>query len=115
MRILLVDDQIINHLHVRAVLEKRNYSVESAYSAKEALDFLKSNVYDIVLVDFLMPEMNGEELVRKIRKEDQKTPFFGYSTVPEKFQSLFAEGLLEANLSKPLEIEEFDQAITSLG
>ena len=68
IRVLLVDDTIINSNLGKMMLEKLNCSVTQAYDGLEALKLLKSGVYDLVLMDINMPEMSGMECVSQYRK-----------------------------------------------
>jgi len=68
---LIVDDNSVNIQVLKGQLEYWGMKVDSALSAKEALEILKTNTYDIALLDMHMPDMDGEELGYLIR-EDKK-------------------------------------------
>ena len=73
MKILIVHNDVSVATTIKSALGlKPSYEVEIALNAKEALKNLKSNIYDLLLVDFMMPEINGIELC-KIMLEDSKT------------------------------------------
>lgn len=65
--ILIVDDDNINCVLAKSALED-TYRVITARSGKEALAFLETEVPDLILMDIVMPEMNGKEVVRQIKK-----------------------------------------------
>lgn len=67
-RILIVDDEEDIVDLVKLVLEKEGFELYSAFSGKECLDFLKENEVDLILLDIMMPEMDGWEVYRTIRK-----------------------------------------------
>jgi adenylate cyclase len=67
--ILVVDDLPQNVRLLEAILAPRGYEIASASSGREALDHLASNPVDLVLLDILMPEMDGYEVCRAIRTE----------------------------------------------
>jgi class 3 adenylate cyclase/CheY-like chemotaxis protein len=67
--ILVVDDLPQNVRLLEAILAPRGYDIRSASSGREALDHLASDPVDIVLLDILMPEMDGYEVCRAIREE----------------------------------------------
>lgn len=69
-RILVVDDEEDIRMVVKDVLENSGFSVYTVPGGKEALNVLKKEKFDLVLIDFFMPEMSGRELLKKIR-EDQ--------------------------------------------
>ena len=72
-RILLVDDREEVLLSGRALLEREGHFVLTAESGKRALELFERHEIHLLLVDYFMPEMTGEELIRAIRKfEGQK-------------------------------------------
>jgi class 3 adenylate cyclase/CheY-like chemotaxis protein len=66
-RILVVDDNPQNCRLLEAVLTPRGYAVSSANSGKEALKMIEAEAPDVVLLDIVMPEMNGYEVCRTLR------------------------------------------------
>lgn len=75
-KVLVVDDSKIMHKIIGSALAPARHRVSSAYHGHEALDALGKENFDIILTDMNMPEMNGIELIRKIR-EDAK-----YNSIP---------------------------------
>ena len=71
-RILLVDDNEMNRKVGKALLEPFKMNIDTAQNGREALDMVMSNKYDLVFMDHMMPEMDGIEATREIRKlEDE--------------------------------------------
>ena len=69
MRILVVDDQPLNCTLLKAMLEQQNYLVELASNGQEALEKLNEHSIDIVLLDVMMPVMDGFETAPLIKKQ----------------------------------------------
>lgn len=67
MKILIVEDDINIQNILRELLIKTNYEVTSAYSGSEALLLLEKDVFDLVLLDLMLPAMSGEEIIRKVK------------------------------------------------
>lgn len=68
MRVLVVDDNEVNTMVVASMLEQYNMLVTEAYSGKDAIEKVKQEDFDIIFMDYLMPEMNGIETTEEIRK-----------------------------------------------
>ena len=75
-RILLVEDNEAAIIQVKAVLESEGYLVDTARGGKEALDYVKNGIPDGIILDLMMPEVDGFEVLEKIRgrKETAKIP-----------------------------------------
>lgn len=69
LKILLVEDNAINQMVANKMLNRLGYKPDIAANGKEAIDAVKNNSYDIVLMDILMPEIDGLEASRIIRRE----------------------------------------------
>ena len=67
-RVLVVDDEKLIVKGIRFSLEQDNYQVDCAYDGEEALELAKINTYDIVLLDVMLPKLNGFEVCQQIRE-----------------------------------------------
>lgn len=74
MRILVVEDERDLNLIIVKRLNKAGYSVDSCYDGEEALDYIRLGEYDVILLDIMLPKMNGLDVVRTLRKKRDKTP-----------------------------------------
>lgn len=68
LKLLLVDDEEKMLKYLSRRLEIRGYTVSTASSGRAAVALVKENEFDVVLLDFLMPDMNGLEALREIKK-----------------------------------------------
>lgn len=74
MRILVVEDEVnLNDIIVKK-LKLEHYGVDSCFDGKEALDYIFSTEYDVILLDIMLPKLDGFEVLKKIRNENIKTP-----------------------------------------
>lgn len=74
MRLLLAEDEKALSKALATILERNNYSVDAAYDGQEALDYLEVGNYDGVILDIMMPKVNGITVLREIRKKGSLIP-----------------------------------------
>ena len=67
-RVLVVDDEEVTHVFFKKELERAGYEVEKALSGEEALEKVKSNPYDVIFIDSIMPGTVGVETCHLIKK-----------------------------------------------
>ena len=69
MRILVVEDE--KHLNriISEAVGDEGYSVDSCFNGKEALEFMECAKYDVMILDIMMPKLNGLDLVRRLRRD----------------------------------------------
>lgn len=74
MRILLVeDDEKLNH-SLKFQLEKENIQVDSCYDGEEALYYIDQKIHDMILLDWMLPMIDGIQVLEKMRKQNNTTP-----------------------------------------
>lgn len=115
MKILVVEDeQDLNNVIVK-YLKKNNYSVDYCYNGEEALEFLQLSNYDLILLDVMMPKMNGHEFLQTIRNEKNNTPVImltAKDTLKDKIVGL--DYGADDYIVKPFEFEELVARIRAL-
>ena len=106
-KILVVDDEKSILLLLREALGQWGYQVKTASSGTEALEILRTELFDAMLSDVRMPDMSGLDLLREVRKQDESIEVVmmtGYPTIASAVQAL-KEGAYDY-LSKPLILDE---------
>ena len=74
MRILLAEDERSLSRAIIALLEKHNYSDDAVYDGQEALDYLEAENYDAVILDIMMPKLDGLSVLRTLRERGSQIP-----------------------------------------
>jgi signal transduction histidine kinase/DNA-binding response OmpR family regulator len=115
LRVLIVEDNLINSRIARQILEKWEIRVDIAGDGQVAIDKFMPGKYDLILMDLHMPNMDGFEATRAIRKKDKTIPIVAL-TAAIKIQD--KDKVLEAGMnefvSKPFKPAELHKLITRL-
>ena len=74
MRVLLAEDERSLSRAIIALLEKHNYSADAVYDGQEALDYLEAENYDAVILDIMMPRLDGLSVLRTLRERGSQIP-----------------------------------------
>ena len=74
MKLLIVEDELDLNRSLVKLLKTQSYSVDAAFDGEEALDYLAISNYDALIVDVMMPRMDGFTLVQTLRQQNQQTP-----------------------------------------
>src|SRR6185369_9894152 len=118
MKILIVEDDANSRTYLERALKSQGYSVESAANGVAALERAKQLRPDLIISDILMPEMDGFELCRRVKADEQlrSIPFVFYTaTYVEQKDEKLAMALGAARfLIKPMEPENFFSAIKAV-
>ncbi len=73
MRILVVEDEKDLNNIITKHLKKNNFSVDSVFNGEEALEYLEYGTYDLIVLDIMLPKLNGYEVVKKLRENKNET------------------------------------------
>jgi PAS domain S-box-containing protein len=106
-RVLVVDDEEVIAEELAEYLQLKGYDVATAGSGLEALELHRSRPADIVITDLLMPEMDGNELIRRLRRTDPDLPVMlvtGHTTFGDEKESVTKGASVV--LKKPVELSE---------
>lgn len=74
MRILLIEDSVSLCDVLTTVLEREKYEVQCAYDGEEGLSYALTDIYDLILLDVMMPKKNGFEVLKELRTRHKTTP-----------------------------------------
>src|SRR5438445_12587748 len=75
-KVLVVDDESDIRESLELLLMSEGYSVELAQNATEGLQKMEAGSYDLVLLDLMMPDKSGMEVLEDVRQRDKETPIF---------------------------------------
>ena len=108
--ILVVDDSETNLVLLRAVLEDEGYEVITVFNSKEALKYLENNKPGLILLDLLMPEVGGIDLLKIIKKDSNNAaiPVIVVTAYANKENRYTAKELGAVDvIEKPIDLPDF--------
>ena len=110
-RILLADDQQAVREAIRFLLELDDHSVTEARNGREAYDLFSRSSFDLVITDYAMPEMAGNELANRIKRLTPSQPVL---MITAYTGDNIAENPVDALLNKPFTFQQLREAIARL-
>ncbi len=115
--ILIADDESLNYLFYREILNEDIYNIIYVENGIEAIDALKDNygTIDLILMDMKMPDMDGFTATKEIRKFDKKIPILAQTAYAyrEDYDKAIEAGCSDY-ISKPIHEEELNSKIEKL-
>ncbi len=107
MRILLVEDEIALSNAVKKILEQQGYFVDAVYDGISAIEYVQMADYDLMILDVMLPRLNGFEVVKILRKDHVDTPILmltAKSAMTDKVSGLNYGA--DDYMTKPFDTEE---------
>ena len=107
MRLLFAEDERSLSRAVCAILKKNNYSVDAVYNGADALDYLGTENYDGVILDVMMPKVDGFTVLKRMREAGNKTPVLMLTARSEIDDKVFGlDSGANDYLTKPFDTKE---------
>jgi PAS domain S-box-containing protein len=120
LSILVAEDHAVNRQFIKALLGKMGHRVTAAVNGREAVEKWRAGVFDCILMDVQMPELDGESAIQRIREEERRTgthvPIFALTAhaLPGDRERFLASGT-DGYLPKPLRVAELEAVLAGLG
>ena len=115
MKILIVEDEKILADSIKTMLEGRGFQTEAVYDGETGADYAELGVYDLLILDVMMPKMDGYQVARRVRSRRCGTPILmltAKSSVEDRIEGLNAGA--DYYLTKPFDMRELLACINAL-
>ena len=115
MKILIVEDEVLLADSLKTALEQKGFTVETAYDGETGKEYAELGVYDLLILDVMMPKLNGFDLARQVRRSRCATPILmltAKSELEDRIEGLNAGA--DYYLTKPFDTREFLACINAL-
>lgn len=107
MRILIVEDEVSLSNVLSEILQKKNYVTDAVYDGVSGLDYALTDAYDVIILDVMLPKMNGIEMLNELRRQGNSTPVLmltAKSEIEDKIEGLDCGA--DDYVTKPFETAE---------
>jgi two-component system chemotaxis response regulator CheB len=107
-KILVAEDELTNSILLKRILTKAGYMVVVAHNGVEAMKHMENETFDALLTDWMMPQMDGIELIRKVRQSIKDVPLIIMITalVSDGARQYALESGADDYIAKPLDVDE---------
>ena len=115
MKILVIEDEKMLAESIRSMLERKGFEVETVYDGETGAEFAELGIYDLLILDVMMPGMDGLEVARQVRRKRCNTPILmltAKSDVRDRIAGLNAGA--DYYLTKPFDSGELLASINAL-
>lgn len=115
MKILIIEDEKLLADSMQAMLEKKGFDVEAVYDGESGLEYAELGVYDLLILDVMMPKLDGYSVARRVRAKRCSTPILmltAKSSLEDRIEGLNAGA--DYYLTKPFDFRELLACINAL-
>ncbi|MDY6306447.1 MAG: response regulator transcription factor [Oribacterium sp.] len=115
MKILVVEDEKLLAESIRTLLQEKGFEADAVYDGEAGVDYAESGVYDLIILDVMMPKMNGYQVAKKLRSTHLSTPILMLTAKSELLDRV--EGLnsgADYYLTKPFDARELLACVNAL-
>ena len=113
-RALIVEDDPAIRRLVEKILARRQVQVDTAHDGREALRKLGTGRYSVLILDLMVPELNGFEVIDFLKQQNLQIPVAVVSAVSQQALTRLDLDIVKLVISKPFDVEEFTKGILGL-
>ena len=115
MKVLVIEDEKLVAESIRAILEHKDFDVETVYDGEAGTEYAELGIYDLLILDVMMPKFNGFQVARQVRADRCATPILmltARSDIEDRIQGLNAGA--DYYLTKPFDSRELLACVNAL-
>jgi two-component system, OmpR family, response regulator VicR len=113
-RALIVEDDPAIRRLVERLLVRHKFEVDTASDGRAAMQKLRTQRFSVIVLDLMVPEVNGFEIIEYVKKEKMQTPVAVVSAVSQQALSNLDLDIVKLVISKPFDVDEFTKAVIKL-
>ena len=115
MKVLVIEDEKLVAESIRAILEHKGFEVETVYDGEAGKEYAELGIYDLLILDVMMPKLDGFQVARQVRADRCNTPILmltARSDIEDRIQGLNAGA--DYYLTKPFDSRELLACVNAL-
>ena len=113
-RALIVEDDPAIRRLVEKLLSRHHIVVDTAADGRTAIEKLEKNRYTVIVLDLMVPEVSGFEVIDFLKRQNSRTPVAVVSAVSQQALTTLDLDVVKLVISKPFDVDEFTKAILTL-
>lgn len=113
-RALIVEDDPAIRRLVEKLLSRHHIAIDVAADGRTAIEKLAKNRYTVIVLDLMVPEVSGFEVIEFLKRQNSRTPVAVVSAVSQQALTNLDLDIVKLVISKPFDVDEFTKAILTL-
>lgn len=113
-RALIVEDDPAIRRLVEKLLTRRHIEIDTAHDGREAVNKLTAGTYSVLILDLMVPEVNGFEVIEFLKRENMNIPVAVVSAVSQQALTRLDLDIVKLVISKPFDVDEFTKGVLEL-
>lgn len=113
-RALIVEDDPAIRRLVEKLLSRRHIEIDTAHDGREAVNKLTAGTYSVLILDLMVPELNGFEVIEFLKREKMNIPVAVVSAVSQQALTRLDLDIVKLVISKPFDVDEFTKGVLEL-
>ena|ERR1700760_156802 len=113
-RALIVEDDPGIRRLVEKVLQRNGLEIDTAHDGRIAIEKIRTGNYSVIVLDLMLPEANGYEIIEFIKRSGTGTPVAVVSAVSQQALTKLDPDVVKLVISKPFDVHELSKSITAL-
>lgn len=113
-RALIVEDDPAIRRLVEKLLSRRHFAIDTAETGLEAVEKLRSRSYTVLILDLMVPELNGFEVIEFLKEQNLRIPVAVVSAVSQQALTRLDLDIVKLVISKPFDVDEFTKGVLEL-
>lgn len=113
-RALIVEDDPAIRRLVERLLARRNVEIDTAHDGRTAVEKLRNGQYSVLILDLMVPELNGFEVIDVVKRENLNVPIAVVSAVSQQALTKLDLDVVKLVIAKPFDVDEFTKGVLEL-